>query len=92
MPDNKKMQYTENTNEWNNLIEEKIITTTDITENVQFLSNKKFNDNSESQQEESSQLIRCYNKINLKEINPITISNEREKLLFEKVHQKNIIF
>uniref|UniRef100_U9UDI1 Uncharacterized protein n=1 Tax=Rhizophagus irregularis (strain DAOM 181602 / DAOM 197198 / MUCL 43194) TaxID=747089 RepID=U9UDI1_RHIID len=83
MSDNKKMQDT-NTNECNNRIEEMIITITNISVNTQYLSNKKFDNNSESQGELFQLNHQYFNKINLKEINPITISNEREKISFEK--------
>ncbi|GET04623.1 kinase-like domain-containing protein [Rhizophagus clarus] len=63
-----------------------MITETDITENT---CNQKPNVvslstiNSESRRE-LSQLIQNFNKINIKEIDPIVVSSERDKLLFEK--------
>jgi TPR repeat protein len=86
MSDNIKMQDTVYTNEWDNLVE--ISKTEVIIENHQ-TSNKEFNEaslsakNSESQ-EILSQLIQSFNKINIKEIDPIVMSNEQEKLLFEE--------
>ncbi|GET04646.1 kinase-like domain-containing protein [Rhizophagus clarus] len=60
-----------------------ITTITDITEITQFLSNQKFNNNSESQ-EELSKFIQNFDKISIKEIDPIAVSNEQKKLSFEK--------
>jgi TPR repeat protein len=62
-----------------------IITKADvIIEDPQFSSsNKKFNNKLESR-EELFQLIQNFDKINIKEINPIEVSNEREKFSFEK--------
>ncbi|UZO03910.1 uncharacterized protein OCT59_024310 [Rhizophagus irregularis] len=86
------MQDTENanTNEWINWNEEKtIITKTDIAENAQFSSNKKLNEetlstNNSELQGKLSQIFQHFDKINIKEIDPITVSKEREKLSFEK--------
>ncbi|PKK69082.1 kinase-like protein [Rhizophagus irregularis] len=60
-----------------------IVTKIDITIDQQFPSNQKLYDNSESQGE-LSQFIRNFGKINIKEIDPIAVSIEQEKLLFEK--------
>ncbi|UZO03879.1 uncharacterized protein OCT59_024280 [Rhizophagus irregularis] len=83
------MQDTENMNNW---FEEKtIITKTDIVENTQFSSNQEFNNeetlsinNSKLQVKSSQLIIQYFDKINLKEIDPITVLNKREKLSFEK--------
>jgi TPR repeat protein len=83
MSDSKKMQDTEYERvNW--------ITKDVITENSnQTLNKKEFNKaslitNNTKTQEELSQLIRNFNKINTKEIDPIAFSNEREKLLFKE--------
>ncbi|GBC22538.2 kinase-like domain-containing protein [Rhizophagus irregularis DAOM 181602=DAOM 197198] len=78
-----------NTNEWINRIEEKtIITKTDIAENTQFSSERGLNEETlltTNISELQGKLSQIFDKINIKEINPITVSKEREKLSFEKV-------
>ncbi|GBC07528.1 hypothetical protein RclHR1_07510004 [Rhizophagus clarus] len=70
-----------------------MITKKDVTENIEFSSNQKLDeislitDNSKSQGV-ISQLIQNFNKINIKEIDPITVSCKREKLSFEKGFDK----
>ncbi|CAB4488412.1 unnamed protein product [Rhizophagus irregularis] len=83
------MQGTENTsaNEWVNWIEEKtIITKADIAENN--LSKQELNEEilSTNNSELRGKLSQIFGKINIKEIDPITVSKEREKLSFEKVN------
>ncbi|CAB4438136.1 unnamed protein product [Rhizophagus irregularis] len=85
------MQDTESTNEWINGVEEKrIVTKKDITENTQFSSKQELNNetsfrtNNSELQKELSQIIQYFDKINIKEIDPITVSNEQEKLLLKK--------
>ncbi|EXX72270.1 uncharacterized protein OCT59_024313 [Rhizophagus irregularis] len=77
-----------NTNEWINRIEEKtIITKTDIAENTQFSSERGLNEETlltTNISELQGKLSQIFDKINIKEINPITVSKEREKLSFEK--------
>ncbi|CAB4438140.1 unnamed protein product [Rhizophagus irregularis] len=83
MSGSKKIQDTENTNEWINWIEEKkIVTKKDITEQEFDETTLKINNNSELQ--ELSQYIQYFDKINIKEIDPITVSIKQEKLLSEK--------
>jgi TPR repeat protein len=55
----------------------------------QFSSNQKLNEtslttNNSDSQEELSKLIQNFDKINIKEIGPMALSSEREKLLFEE--------
>ncbi|GBC22591.2 kinase-like domain-containing protein [Rhizophagus irregularis DAOM 181602=DAOM 197198] len=60
-----------------------IISNTVVTQNTQFSSKQELNENLESQRE-ISQFIQNFNKINIQEIDPTILSNEREKVLFEK--------
>ncbi|GBC22537.2 kinase-like domain-containing protein [Rhizophagus irregularis DAOM 181602=DAOM 197198] len=83
------MQDTENTNtsEWINWIEEKtIITKPDIAENTQFSSEQGFNEETltTNSSELQGKLSQIFDKINIEEIDPITVLKERDKLLFEK--------
>ncbi|EXX63636.1 uncharacterized protein OCT59_024335 [Rhizophagus irregularis] len=91
MSGNNKMQDTKNINKWINRIEEeKIITKKDITEiSTQFSNKQELNEtslgiNNLELQEELFQIIQYFDKINIKEIDPIIVSNEKEKLLFKK--------
>ncbi|GBC22564.2 kinase-like domain-containing protein [Rhizophagus irregularis DAOM 181602=DAOM 197198] len=90
MSSSKKIQDTENTNEWINWIEEKkIVTKNDITENTQFSNKQEFDEttlkiNNNSELQELSQYIQYFDKINIKEVDPITVSIKQEKLLSEK--------
>ncbi|EXX64826.1 uncharacterized protein OCT59_024373 [Rhizophagus irregularis] len=59
----------------------KAIITKSKLKDSQFSNNQKFNSKSK---EELFQFIKNFDKINIKEIDPITITNKREKLLFEK--------
>ncbi|RGB34705.1 hypothetical protein C1646_760209 [Rhizophagus diaphanus] len=84
MSDNKKkMQDTENTNtcEWVNRIEEKT-----IAENTQFSSEQGLDEEtlSTNSSELQGKLSQIFDKINIEEIDPITVLKERDKLLFEK--------
>jgi hypothetical protein len=87
MSDNIKMQDTEYVNEpvnWIKIVKTDVITVNHQISNKLELNNKaSLNVNNSELQEELSQLIQNFNKINIKEIDPIALSNEREKLLFE---------
>jgi hypothetical protein len=74
------------TNEWVNcpeVIKTDVITEKHHASNKQEL-NEAFLSTNNSELQDLSQLIQNFNKINIKEIDPIALSNEREKLLFEK--------
>ncbi|RGB42670.1 kinase-like domain-containing protein [Rhizophagus diaphanus] len=60
-----------------------IISNTVVTQNTQFSSKQELNGNLGSQRE-LSQFIQNFDKVNIQEIDPIILSNEREKVLFEK--------
>ncbi|CAB4488390.1 unnamed protein product [Rhizophagus irregularis] len=96
MSGSKKIQDTENTNEWINWIEEKkIVTKNDITENTQFSNKQEFDEttlkiNNNSALQELSQYIQYFDKINIKEVDPITVSIKQEKLLSEKGELKQV--
>jgi TPR repeat protein len=82
----KKMQDTE-TSEWVNWIEEKtIIAKTDIAENTQFSSEQGLYEETltTNSSELQGKLSQIFDKINIEEIDPITVLKERDKLLFEK--------
>ncbi|GBB99031.1 hypothetical protein RclHR1_00340022 [Rhizophagus clarus] len=85
MSGNKKMFDKENMDKWNNWIEESIVKEDITTENPQLSSEQELNLNMEALDSlELSQLIHNFDKINIKEIDPIALSNKREKLSFEK--------
>ncbi|GBB99023.1 hypothetical protein RclHR1_00340014 [Rhizophagus clarus] len=82
-----------NTDKRINWIEESIMKEDVTTENIQLSNDQKINEvslsiNKIKSQGALSQLIQNFDKINIKEIEPIALSNEREKLLFEKGFDK----
>jgi hypothetical protein len=86
MSDKIKVQDSKYTNEWVNCPE--IIKTDVITEKYHASNKQELNEaflsTNNSELQDLSQLIQNFNKINIKEIDPVALSNEREKLLFKE--------